>query len=179
MKVYKLQQLLLKYSADTELIVALWDKECFKALDTEARLLTDKEWNVTAQNFVMQYHDQMLGAEIRKALEAVIKHEDIVNEQFINNEISEIEILLNAETTEQLQKSKLSLQQLITEHTQKMIDYQNDPDKFDNKNKLKDIAKDIREKIIKGRLKKLEKEIEKFKKLIEKIDKKLLENHGN
>jgi len=85
MKVYELQQLLLKYSADTELIVALWDKECFKALDTEARLLTDKEWNVTAQNFVMQYHDQMLGAEIRKALEAVIKHEDIVNEQFINN----------------------------------------------------------------------------------------------
>jgi len=103
----------------------------------------------------------------------------ITNEQFINDEISEIEILLNAETTEQLQKSKLSLQQLITEHTQKMIDYQNDPDKFDNKNKLKDIAKDTREKIIKGRLKKLKKEIEKFKKLIEKIDKKLLENHGN
>lgn len=62
---------------------------------------------------------------------------------------------------------------------QKLIDYQNDPDKFDNKNKLKNIAKDIRDKIIKGRIQKLEKEIEKFKKLIDKIDKKLLETYGN
>jgi hypothetical protein len=85
MKVSELQELLKKYEPDTQLIVALWDKECFKALDTEARLLTDKEWNVTAQNFVMQYHDQMLGAEIRKELEGVMKHEDIVNEMFINN----------------------------------------------------------------------------------------------
>jgi len=97
----------------------------------------------------------------------------------IGNSPATDEILLNAETTEQLQKSKSSLQQLIAEHTQRMIDYQNDPDKFDNKNKLKDIAKDIREKIIQGKLKKLEKEIEKFKKLIEKTDKKILENHGN
>jgi len=105
--------------------------------------------------------------------------QSLTNEQFINNEIAQIEILLNAETTEQLQKSKISLQQLIDEHSQKLIDYQNDPDKFDNKNKLKDIAKDIRDKIIKGRIRKLEKEIEKFKKLIEKIDKKLLETNGN
>ena len=85
MKVSELQELLKKYEPDTQLIVALWDKECFKHLDTEARLLTDKEWNVTAQNFVMQYHDQMFGAEIRKELEGVMKHEDIVNEMFINN----------------------------------------------------------------------------------------------
>lgn len=103
----------------------------------------------------------------------------ITTEEFINTEIAKIEILLNAETTEQLQKSKLSLQQLIDEHSQKLIDYQNDPDKFDNKNKLKNIAKDIRDKIIKGRIQKLEKEIEKFKKLIDKIDKKLLETYGN
>ena len=80
MKVYKLQQLLLKYSADTELIVALWDKECFKAMDTEARLLTDKEWNTVATEFVVQFHDQMLGADIRKALE---------KQQAINDEWSE------------------------------------------------------------------------------------------
>jgi len=85
MKVSELQELLKKYEPDTQLIVALWDKECFKALDTEARLLTDKEWNVTAQNFVMQYHDQMLGAEIRKELESAMKHEDTVNELFIEN----------------------------------------------------------------------------------------------
>ncbi|CAB4166995.1 hypothetical protein UFOVP964_94 [uncultured Caudovirales phage] len=97
MKVYELLQTLNKYASDTELIVAVWDKECFKSMDTEARVLTDKEWNVTARNFVMQYHDQMLGAEIRQELEAVMKHEDIVNEQFIDNFITDYRI----ETTEQ------------------------------------------------------------------------------
>jgi len=125
--------------------------------------------------FIFIFHSIFQTFQIIQTNQSLI----ITNEQFISNEISEIEILLNAETTEQLQKSKLSLQQLITEHSQKMAAYQNDPDKFDNKNKLKNIAKDIREKIINGRIKKLEKEIEKFKKLIEKIDKKLLENHGN
>jgi len=70
--------------------------------------------------------------------------QSLTNEQFINNEIAQIEILLNAETTEQLQKSKISLQQLIDEHSQKLIDYQNDPDKFDNKNKLKDYDTPLR-----------------------------------
>jgi hypothetical protein len=97
MKVSELQEMLKKYEPDTQLIVALWDKECFKALDTEARLLTDKEWNVTAQNFVMQYHDQMLGAEIRKELEGVMKHEDVVTEMFIKNFMSDYE----AGTTEE------------------------------------------------------------------------------
>jgi hypothetical protein len=84
MKVSELiEELQKKYEPNTELIVAYWDKKCFKALDTEERLLTDKEWNVTAQNFVMQYHDQMLGAEIRAELEGVMKHENIVNEMFI------------------------------------------------------------------------------------------------
>jgi len=120
--------------------------------------------------FIFIFHSIFQTFQIIQTNQSLI----ITNEQFISNEISEIEILLNAETTEQLQKSKLSLQQLITEHSQKMAAYQNDPDKFDNKNKLKNIAKDIREKIINGRIKKLEKEIEKFKKLIEKIDKKLI-----
>ena len=81
MKVYELQQLLLKYSADTELIVAVWDKECFKSMDTEARLLTDKEWNTVATEFVMQFHDQMLGADIRKELE---------KQQAVNDEATEV-----------------------------------------------------------------------------------------
>jgi len=105
--------------------------------------------------------------------------ESITNEEFINEEASKIEIRLNTETTEQLQKSKMSLQRLIEEHAQKLIDYKNNPDEFDNKNKLKDIDKNIRDKIINGRIQKLEKEIEKFRKLIEKIDKKLIEKHGN
>ena len=83
MKVYELQQLLLKYSADTELIVALWDKECFKHLDTEARLLTQSEWDYVAENFSVQMHDQMLGASIRGVLENKMASEDIKTEAFI------------------------------------------------------------------------------------------------
>ena len=89
MKVSELQESLKKYDPDTQVIVAVWDKECFKSLDTEARLLTDKEWNVTAQNFVMQYHDQMLGADIRKELEEVMKHEDIVARQLMDKILAE------------------------------------------------------------------------------------------
>jgi len=95
-----------------------------------------------------------------------------------NKTIEQIEILIAEQTTEELLKSKKSLEFLIEEHTQKLADYQLDPDEFDNKNKLKDIAKDIRDKIIKGRVAKLEKEIAKFKKLIEKINQKLPQN-GN
>lgn len=83
MKVSELQELLKKYDQDTQLIVALWDKECFKALDTEARLLTDSEWNYVAENFSVQMHDQMLGASIRGVLENKMQSEDVNTEVFI------------------------------------------------------------------------------------------------
>jgi hypothetical protein len=102
----------------------------------------------------------------------------LTSEIFAVQTIEEIEVLIAAQTTDELLKSKKSLEILIDEHTQKLADYQLDPDKFDNKNKLKEIAKDLRDKIIKGRIAKLEKEIEKFKKLIEQINHKLLQN-GN
>ena len=85
MKVSELKELLKKYEPDTQVVVALWDKECFRALDTEERIVSDNEWNYVAENFSVQMHDQMLGAEIRQELEGVMKHEDIVNEMFIDN----------------------------------------------------------------------------------------------
>lgn len=83
MKVSELQELLKKYEPDTQLIVALWDKECFRALDTEARLLTDSEWNDVAKDFSVQMHDQMLGAGIRGVLENKMKSTDEATELFI------------------------------------------------------------------------------------------------
>ena len=89
MKVSELQELLKKYEPDTQLIVGLWDKECFKAMDTEARLLTDSEWNTVAKEFVMQFHDQMLGADIRKALEKQQAVNDEWSEQLMNDILAE------------------------------------------------------------------------------------------
>ena len=83
MKVSELQESLKKYEPDTQLIVALWDKECFKHLDTEARLLTDSEWNYVAENFSVQMHDQMLGASIRGVLENKMQSTDEATEVFI------------------------------------------------------------------------------------------------
>lgn len=83
MKVSELQELLKKYEPDTQLVVALWDKECFKALDTEARLLTDSEWDYVANNFNVQMHDQMFGASIRTALENKMQSTDEATELFI------------------------------------------------------------------------------------------------
>ena len=83
MKVSELQELLKKYEPDTQLVVALWDKECFKALDTEARIVTDKEWDYVAENFSVQMHDQMLGASIRGVLENKMHSNDKATELFI------------------------------------------------------------------------------------------------
>jgi len=83
MKVSELQELLKKYEPDTQIIVALWDKECFKAMDTELRVVTDNEWNYVAENFSVQMHDQMLGASIRGVLENKIEIENEKTEQFI------------------------------------------------------------------------------------------------
>ena len=89
MKVKELLLQLQQYHPDTQLIVALWDKECFKAMDTEARLLTDSEWNTVAKEFVMQFHDQMLGADIRKALEKQQAVNDEWSEQLMNDILAE------------------------------------------------------------------------------------------
>ena len=83
MKVSELQELLKKYEPDTQLVVALWDKECFKALDTEARIVTDKEWDYVAENFSVQMHDQMLGASIRGVLENKMHSNDKATKVFI------------------------------------------------------------------------------------------------
>jgi len=105
-------------------------------------------------------------------------HLKLEREIFIKKDLAQIEIIIAAQTTEELLKSKKSLESLIIEHSQKLADYQIDPDKFDNKNKLKDKSKELRDKLIKGRIAKLEKEIEKFKKLISEINQKLTQN-GN
>lgn len=48
-----------------------------------------------------------------QVLEMCHTSQTITNEQFISVKLTEIEILLSAETTEQLEKSRVSLQQLI------------------------------------------------------------------
>ena len=89
MKVSELQELLKKYEPDTQLIVGLWDKECFKSMDTEARLLTDKEWNDVAKDFNTQYHDQSFGAGIRDALERQQAVNDEWAEQLMDSILAE------------------------------------------------------------------------------------------
>jgi hypothetical protein len=89
MKVSELQELLKKYEPDTQLIVAYWDKECFKAMDTEARLLTDKEWNDVAGSFKVQHSDQSMGRDIRQALENVMTLADISAKELMDKILSE------------------------------------------------------------------------------------------
>ncbi len=60
-----------------------------------------------------------------------------------------------------LDKSMNSLDKNVKDHKEKLKDYKNDPDKFDNKGVLKDASPEIREKIINGRIKELERQIKK------------------
>lgn len=67
-------------------------------------------------------------------------------------------------------KAVSSLEKNISEHQQKLKDYLADPMKFDNKGVLKNAPSDeVRDKIIAGRVKHLEKEIKTFGENIQKI----------
>ena len=57
----------------------------------------------------------------------------------------------------------------IAEHEQKLQEYIENPDAFDNKGFLRNADPELRQRIIDGRIKSLTKEIEKFKSEIEKL----------
>ena len=89
MKVKELLLELQQFHPDTQLIVAYWDKECFKSLDTEARLRTDKEWNDVAGSFKVQNSDQSMGRDIRQALENVMNFHDIRAKELMDKILAE------------------------------------------------------------------------------------------
>jgi hypothetical protein len=75
------------------------------------------------------------------------------------------------QTREQLEKSKKSYEDLLKEHEKKLADYKANPGKYDNKDILKNAPNDdIRQKIINGRIKELQDQINKHKGELEKID---------
>ena len=90
MLVSELKELLKKYQDDDSLVVAIWDKDCFQALNTEERLVTDKDWADTCEWFVMQEHDQMLGAKIREHLETAMSTNDVKALHKMNTLIQEM-----------------------------------------------------------------------------------------
>lgn len=82
------------------------------------------------------------------------------------------------QTRQQLEKSKRSYEDLIREHEQKLADYRKNPFSQDNKGLLKDQAPEIQQKIIEGRVRELERQIEKQKSELKKIDEALRTHSG-
>jgi translation initiation factor RLI1 len=74
------------------------------------------------------------------------------------------------QTRQQLDKSKRSYEELIREHERKLADYRKDPFSQDNKGLLKDQPPEIQKKIIEGRVRELEKQLEKQRSELKKID---------
>jgi RHS repeat-associated protein len=72
-------------------------------------------------------------------------------------------------STGELNKAEKSYIDLINEHQQKLDDYTQNPDAYDNQGKLEDVSPEMREKIIQGRIKSLEKQIQKQKNELDKI----------
>lgn len=77
---------------------------------------------------------------------------------------------LNRQTRKELESSKNSFEALIEEHLQKIDDFKADPDAFDNKGLLKDVTPELREKIIQGRIKSLEKQIQGQRENLRKVN---------
>ena len=95
--------------------------------------------------------------------------------------VSELGILVhNAEyspyvnkSIEELLKSQKSYQQLIEEHQQKLLDYVANPDAYDHQGLLTNAPPGLRQKIINGRVKSLQKQINKQTGELEKINEQL------
>ncbi|HYH96694.1 hypothetical protein [Hyalangium sp.] len=82
------------------------------------------------------------------------------------------------QTRQQLEKSKRSYEELIREHEQKLNDYRKDPFSQDNKGLLKDQPPEIQKKIIEGRVRELERQIEKQKSELKIVDEALRTHAG-
>lgn len=68
-------------------------------------------------------------------------------------------------------RSIASLRQRIEEHRRKLDEYRRNPDAFDNQGRLRDAPTDeVRQNIIKRRIRHLEKEIQVFEENILKIE---------
>ena len=68
------------------------------------------------------------------------------------------------QTKKQLFKSKVSYEALIREHEAKLAAYIRNPDKYDHLGVLKNVSSKIRQKIIKGRVSELQRQIKRQKK---------------
>ena len=78
----------------------------------------------------------------------------------------EVSLLTSSE-----EKSIRTLKKNLVEHTEKLEQYKLDPMKFDNKGTLQNASKELKNEIITGRIHKLEKEIQKFRDEIIRVQK--------
>ncbi|MEM6766207.1 MAG: RHS repeat-associated core domain-containing protein, partial [Bacteroidota bacterium] len=108
------------------------------------------------------------GKKLFNKVKSLFKKNDVVTDN-LDNSLKEVKNPFKDQSLDELQKSENSFQSLVKEHEKKLEDFKQDPDKFDNKGKLKDATPEIREKIINGRIKKLEKDIQKQKNELKKV----------
>ena len=115
------------------------------------------------ENFTLEFEDKNIDVPFRATsckVSDLLEHERSLL-------MDKLELINN--------KYKEPTEKLIKGHKEKLQEYKNDPLKNDNKKILEGKTKEIQEKIIDGRVKKLEKEIQKFESNIEK-NKDLIKN---
>jgi RHS repeat-associated protein len=135
-----------------------------KHVPQKTRAVIDKVRNVKANTKIIKGYGEMMGnaSDAIGALMGGVQSTYSLTPKIVTTK--EVSLLTTSE-----EKSIKSFENEITIHTEKLDQYKLDPFKFDNKGTLSNAPKSIQDKIIAGRIKKLEKEIQTFKDNIGKV----------
>ncbi|MBB2145782.1 RHS repeat-associated core domain-containing protein [Pedobacter sp. LMG 31464] len=142
------------------------DPDYVKNVPEKVRKINDKGNDIKAYTKVIQGGAEIMdnASTAMGALMGGVQGTFSLSSTTGNVATKEVNLLTSAE-----EKSIRNYEKNIVEHTEKLEQYKLNPMKFDNKGTLQNAPKELQSKIIAGRVNKLEKEIEKFKDNIKKI----------
>ena len=134
----------------------------------EGKGLGDSLTDVDGKSIALSAAAGATGAGLLSKIGKVVKTGKTIKNAVKTKKITKV-FQKSKKLTSSQKKAVKGLKKQVKEHKKKLSDFKKNPDGFDNKGFLKKASKDVREKIIKSRVKGLKNQINTFKKDIKAI----------